>query len=199
MIRVGKLTGEVKDDIYVEVIDEQGVHRWAKISSPFGVVGIPDADWLKENGNAFSAVFTDYNDNPSTLLLIGLIPITTKKSLTYKGNLHILSERFSMRFDDKEKKLSVVSKDSSATLITEGFKEVLLESEKVSVGKNAIKHAVYFEVLEAFLNELISTVSAAKAVDPSSGFLPLDPTTLSSLANLQSKIKDMKSSSVKLK
>jgi hypothetical protein len=151
MITRATLTGEVKDDFYVQVVTLQGVHMWATPAFSFPVMGMPTKEWVNKYKKGFLALVDFVDDRRTMPVFIGLIPNTSGKipSETVNGNTFILTEKFRLRINDKDNYCLIDSLDDG---------EILFGDEKVS--EPLILGNSWKDFMDSFIEEIgKSTVS----------------------------------------
>ena len=108
MVTTAKMTGVVKEDILVEVVDMFGVTRYCQPIFAFPVIGIPYQDWVDTYKDKFLAVITFQDDgDPEDMqraLMMGMVPLKENQTPTEGLDKHImmLSKNFRLWFNDAD-------------------------------------------------------------------------------------------------
>lgn len=182
MMELVKLTGKVKDGLYVEVEMLFSVKRWAKPVHGFPFLGMPTQKWVDKYKNTYMGVVSEYGKK-STLLLMGVVATDNGKtpSETLNGNTFVLTEKFRIWIDDNNNKLTIDTLDEG---------EILLGNDKVS------EPVLLGKKTRDFLEEFISEVSAI-TVTTSLGTMPI--LNKIQVEKLKLKLDDLMSKKVKTK
>lgn len=160
MIEFGSLTGEVLENVYVEVKLLHNVRRFCRPIFSFPLIGVASTAWVNKYKNKFLAVVSYESDNIQNAFILGLIPLESN-NIPPEGitdNIHLLSEKFRILLSDADNKLILDRLENG---------KILLGSKSASSPANlADKNA---EVLNKLCDKLIDIYNAINAAPTTAG------------------------------
>jgi len=111
MVTTAKITGVIKDDFLIEVVDMFGVTRYVQPIFAFPLTAIPYQDWVNEYKDKFLAVITFQDDGNSEDmqrgLMMGMVPLKNNQTPQegLDGQIMLLAKNFRIWLNDTDNEL----------------------------------------------------------------------------------------------